>query len=173
MFRSLSASTALAAAFALAGCSARPPGRELAAAQPTFDVAQFFRGRSEGDARLKIVFKSAEPVRVRSNGVIGADGTLVLTQSVIRGTRAPEERQWHIRQIGSGRYAGTLSDAAGSVTGDVSGNRLHLSFPMKGGVHADQWIYLQAGGRIALNRMRMTKFGIEVARLDETIRKLD
>jgi hypothetical protein len=40
-------------------------------------------------------------------------------------------------------------------------------------VTAEQWIYLQPGGRTALNRMRLTKLGITVGRLDETIRKLD
>ena len=44
---------------------------------------------------------------------------------------------------------------------------------MKGGVQAEQWIYLQPDQRTALNRMRITKLGVTVAQIDETIRKID
>ena len=43
---------------------------------------------------------------------------------------------------------------------------------MQGGLHAQQWFYLQPGGQVALNRMVVTKFGLPVASLDETIRRL-
>ena len=119
------------------------------------------------------MLKDAQPVRVEGVGHVAPNGTFLLDQVVTRGARAPEKRQWRIRQAGPGRYTGTLSDAAGPLAGDVRGNRLHLSYPMKGGMHAEQWIYLQPDGRTALNRMAITKFGITVARLDETIRKLD
>ena len=89
-----------------------------------------------------------------------------------RGHR-PETRQWRFRRLGPNRYAGTLSDAAGPVAGEVQGNMLHLRYPMKGGVSAEQWIYLQPDGRTALNRMRLTKLGITVGRLDETIRDVE
>ena len=42
---------------------------------------------------------------------------------------------------------------------------------MKGGLHAQQWLYLQPGGQVARNRMVVTKFGVPVASLDETITK--
>lgn len=173
MFRSASAKAGLLAAVALAGCSASAPDEGLARAQPVFDPAVFFAGRTQGDGTLKVVFKDAQPVRVQGSGQIAPDGSLTLDQVVVRGGRPPERRQWRIRRAGSGSFAGSLSDASGPVTGDVRGNRLHLAYPMKGGVHAEQWIYLQPDGRSALNRMRITKFGMPVASLNETIRKLD
>lgn len=173
MSRSIAARTALLGLVALAGCSASPPGEELARPRPVFDVTAFFAGRTHGDATLKIMFKSPEPVRVEGVGQAAPDGTLVLDQVVRRGSRPPEKRQWRFRSLGGNRYAGTLSDAAGPVAGDVQGNMLHLRYPMKGGVTAEQWIYLQPGGRIALNRMRLTKLGLTVGHLEETIRKLD
>jgi hypothetical protein len=173
MFRSTGAKAALLGLVALAGCSASQPGEELARPQPTFDVAAFFAGRTHGDATLKIMFKDPEPVRVEGLGRAGADGALILDQVVTRGTRPPEKRQWRFRALGANRYAGTLTDATGPVAADVQGNMLHLRYRMKDGVTAEQWIYLQPGGRAALNRMRLTKFGMTVGRLDETIRKLD
>ncbi|MBA2918455.1 DUF3833 family protein [Sphingomonas sp. MAH-20] len=173
MFQSTGARIGLLAAVALAGCSASHPGEELARPQPVFGVAAFFAGRTHGDATLKIIFKHPEPVRVEGFGRSGPDGTLVLDQEVRRGTRAPEKRQWRFRPLGGNRFAGTLTDATGPVAGEVQGNMLHLRYPMKDGVTAEQWIYLQPGGRTALNRMRLTKLGITVGRLDETIRKLD
>ena len=56
----------------------------------------------------------------------------------------------------------------------MDGNRLHLRFTTTdGGLDAEQWLYLQPGGRVALNRMVLRKFGLPVATLDETIRKVD
>lgn len=173
MFRSRAAKLALLAAVALTGCSAKPLGDELAAAQPAFDIQRFFLGRTQGQGTLKVMLKDAQPVRVEGVGHAAPDGIFLLDQVVTRGTHAPERRQWRIRQAGPGRYTGTLSDATGPLSGDVHGNRLHISYPMKGGMRAEQWIYLQPGGRTALNRMAITKLGITVARLDETIRKLD
>ncbi|GAO38063.1 hypothetical protein SCH01S_03_00370 [Sphingomonas changbaiensis NBRC 104936] len=173
MFRSTGAKVGLLSLAALAGCAASQPGEELARPQPVFDVAAFFAGRTHGDATLKIIFKDPEQVRVEGNGHATPDGALILDQVVRRGTQPPETRQWRFRALGANRYAGTLTDATGPVQGNVQGNMLHLRYPMKGGVTAEQWIYLQPGGRTALNRMRITKLGITVGRLDETIRKLD
>src|SRR5690348_12289047 len=119
MFRSPAAKLALLAAVVLAGCSASAPGEELARAQPVFDVAAFFTGRTHGDGSLKIMLKAPQPVRVEGRGRMDANGTLILDQVVKRGTRAPESRQWRFRAAGPGRFTGTLSDAAGPVAGDV------------------------------------------------------
>ena len=163
----------LLAALAAVGCRAEQLAPELAAATPVFAAERFFTGKTRGEGSLKIMLRSAEPVRVEGNGWMEPDGALVLEQVVRRGTRAPEKRQWRFRPAGPGRYAGTLSDAAGPVQGQTRGNMLHLSYKMKDGAHAEQWIYLQPDGRTALNRMAIRKFGMVVARLDETIRKAD
>jgi hypothetical protein len=36
----------------------------------------------------------------------------------------------------------------------------------------DQYIYLQPGGRLALNRMSVNKIGITFATIEETIRRV-
>jgi hypothetical protein len=156
-----------------AGCGAAPLAPELARSDPIFNVERFFAGRTRGEGSLKIMMRGAEEVRVEGSGRVEPDGSLILDQIVRRGERPPQKRQWRFRNAGPGRYSGTLTDAAGRVSGEVRGNMVHLSYPMKGGVHAEQWIYLQPDGRTALNRMAIKKFGMTVGRLDETIRKVD
>jgi hypothetical protein len=168
-----SAKAGLIAAVALAGCGSASPSPELAAPRPLFRAEQFFAGRTEGRGSLKVMFKDTQQVRVEGIGRAEPDGTLVLDQIVRRGTIKPQKRQWRIRPVGQGRYEGTLTDATGPVRGEVTGNLFHLRYPMKGGVNAEQWIYLQPDGRTALNRMRITKLGVTVGRLEETIRKID
>lgn len=163
----------LLSAVVLFGCGAKPIEPERGTAEPVFNAESFFLGRTRGDGSLKIRLRAAQRIQVEGRGRIDPDGTLVLDQIVTRGARPPQKRQWRIRADGPGRYTGTLTDAVGGIEGAVRGNLLHLSYEMKGGVRAQQWIYLQPDGRTAINRMAITKFGMTVARLDETIRKLD
>ena len=44
---------------------------------------------------------------------------------------------------------------------------------MKGGLKVDQKLTLQSDGRTLLNRLKVEKFGVRVATVEETIRKLD
>ena len=145
-------------------------GRETAPS-PVFDPVAFFAGDTRGDGSLKIVLHHRQATMVAGHGVVTPQGGIVLDQDVRRGTAPPSHRTWNLRRTGPGRYAGTLTDATGPVTGEVAGNRLHLSFAMKGGLRAQQWLYLQPGGQVARNRMVVSKFGVPVASLDETIRR--
>lgn len=157
----------LLAPLLLAGCAGGPHGT---ATGPRFDPLVFFDGQSRGEGTLKIAFKPASLVHVQSDG--HRDGnTLVLDQRIEREGEPSRERTWTIHQVGPGRYAGTLSDAAGPVKGKLEGNRLHLSFAMKGGLKAQQWLTLAPDGQSASNRMVIRKFGATVATLDETIRR--
>ncbi|MEG3122345.1 DUF3833 family protein [Sphingomonas sp. GB1N7] len=156
----------------LAGCTSAPPLRTLASSSPSFDALAFFSGRTEGEARLKIVASRTKQVRVHGTGTIDPDGTLHLVQRVDQEGKPETTRIWTIHATRQGGYSGTLSDAGGPILGDVTGNRLHLRFRLKSGLRADQWLYLQPGGAVARNRMTVRKLGIVVARLDETIKRL-
>ncbi|MGI4732523.1 MAG: DUF3833 family protein [Janthinobacterium lividum] len=139
---------------------------------PAFDPVAFFSGHTQGRGTLHVVLHRAERVDVEGHGVVGADGSIVLDQDVRRGDAAPTHRSWRLHRVAPGRYAGTLTDASGPVAGDVAGNRLHLAFAMRGGFRAQQWLYLQPGGQVSRNRLVVTKLGIPVASLDETITRL-
>lgn len=164
---------ALFLVLATAACAGQPAPRTPAAPAPLFSAQRFFDGRTHGDGILKIALSKPRHTIVEGSGRTTSDGTLVLDQTVTQGDSAPEHRQWRIRETSAGHYSGTLSDATEPVSGVVTGNRLHLHFTMKHGLIADQWLDLAADGQSAQNRMRIAKFGIVVARLDETIRRVD
>ena len=144
-----------------------PPPRP----SPVFDPVRFFDGRTQGTGTLTIMMMKRQPVRVQGYGRVDRDGVLTLDQIVTEGRKPPTGRRWTFTPAGPGRYTGTLSDAAGPVAGDVTGNRLHLHFRMKGDIVADQLLDLAPDGQSTHNRMRFRKFGVVVARLDETIRR--
>jgi hypothetical protein len=154
-----------------AACVPVPQSRAPEPSAPVFPVFAFFEGRSEGRATLKIATRAREAVRVESFGRV-AGGTLTLDQRIFEGDKPPRTRRWLMRETAPGRYAGTASDAAGPVTGEASPGRLHLAFRMKGGLAAEQWLTLARDGRSAHNVLTARKFGIVVAALEETIRKL-
>ena len=120
---------------------------------------------------MKVIFSSGRTVRVRSHGVVQPDGAIVVDQIIEEEGKTPRSRQWRLRREGAGRYSGTLSDAQGPVAGRVQGNALQLRFRAYG-LAVEQRIFLQPDGRTALNRMTLRKFGVPVARLDETIRRV-
>jgi hypothetical protein len=163
----------LAGTGALAGCAKLDPVAELARPTPVFDPARFFTGRTAGEGQLDLKFKDPEQIRVQGEGQMLVDGTLVLNQIVNRGARQPQRRQWRLRPSGPGRWQGMLTDATDLVQAEVSGNQLAIRYPMKDGVRATQFLYLQPDGRTALNRMTFTMAGVKVGELNETIRKLD
>ena len=143
------------------------------AAPARFDPIAFFTGATEGTGRMKILLGPHRTIRVHGRGHVAANGVLVLDQTVERENKPPQHRQWRIRPLGQGRYTGTLSDARGPVTVESVGNRLRLAYKGKAGVSIEQRLVLAPDGRSAQNRLTARRLGAVVARLDETIRKVD
>ena len=154
----------------LLAAAPQPAAPQPVAAAPRFDPLQFFNGLSRGEGRLKVAMRARRLVNVRSSGERRGN-TLVLEQRIEEDGQPARERTWEIREVSPGRYTGTLSDAAGPVTGEIRGNRLHLSFKMKVVLKADQWLTLAPDGQSAHNVMKVRKLGVVVATLDETIRR--
>jgi hypothetical protein len=136
-------------------------------------MLRFFEGRTEGAGTLSIVMRSAQTMRVESIGRRESDGSLTLRQTIKEGAKRPRVREWRIRELGQGGYTGTLTDATGPVNARTEGGRLRIRYEMKGGLDVEQWLVPQPGGRSLANEMRVRKFGLVVARVEETIRKLD
>ncbi len=158
----------------LNACVTTPEHARLARDAPTFSPIAFFTGRALGDGRLNVLFAGTSQMRVESAGRVEPDGTLVLDQRIERDGEPYQTRTWRLQQAGDAQhYTGTLTTAEGPVTGEVNANELHLRFTAEGGLDTEQWLYLQPGGRVALNRMIVRKFGLPVAALEETIRKED
>ena len=165
--------TPLLAITFVCACVSTPSVGTADAAAPRFEVADFFAGRTQGEGVLNVMMSGRRSVRVSSVGRREADGWIALDQDIAEEGKPARSRSWRLREVAPGRYSGTLTDAEGPVTGAATGNRLHLSFRMRGGMDVDQWLTLAADRRSARNVLRVRKFGMTVAALDETIRKLD
>jgi len=168
------AACALAVLIGAAGCVAGDRVRPSAsAAAPVFDPIIFFAGATHGTGTLHILFSKPRHTDVRGVGMSGATGEITLDQDVVQGDGPTKHRTWRLRRTAPGRFGGTLTDAVGPVVADAQGNVLRIAFTMKGGLRVEQRLYLQSGGRVALNTMTVRKLGIVVARLDERIERVD
>ena len=175
----LALALAAAAAFALAAMA--PPPAEAAtpaavAAAETFDPVAFFSGATEGRGQLKKVMSAAQKTHATGFGTLRRDGTMVIDQRVVITGEPVTTRQWLLRPAGPGRFAGTYSDTPGPgampVAASVSGPRLTMRYSMPGKLSVEQVMTLAPGGQSARNVMKIRKFGIVVATLDETIRRV-
>ncbi|NUT01038.1 MAG: DUF3833 family protein [Sphingomonas sp.] len=138
----------------------------------SFDPVEFFRGHSEGEGKLKIIFEKPRRVDVKSEGRVEKDGSLTLSQRVHQEGQVPRIRHWKLRRSGPTRFTGTLTDAAGPVTVDLVGARARIRYTMKNHMTVEQWLS-RSGERTVSNQMKVRRFGLVVARFTETIRKLD
>ena len=133
---------------------------------------QFFVGRTEGTGTVSVILSGKHKVRVQSRGRMERDGALTLDQVVEEEGKPARRRTWRLVRTGN-RISGSITDARGPVTGDVTGSVFHLRYRMADGPSVEQWIAIQPGGRTARNRMIFRKFGMKVATVEETIRRLD
>lgn len=133
----------------------------------------FFVGRTEGSSNIHIILSGNHSARDRGRGHIERSGALVLDQIVEEEGKPARRRQWRLARAGGNRITGTISDARGPVTGELAGNVLHLSYRHVDGPSVEQWITFHPGGRSAHNRMVFRRFGLQVATVEGTIRRLD
>lgn len=134
---------------------------------------QFFVGRTEGQAVVNMLLRGRHAVRDRSRGHMDRDGALVLDQIIEEEGKPVRRSNWRLVRVGPNRFTGTITDARGPVAGEVWGNVLHLRYRTVQGVSVEQWITLHPGGRTAHNHMTFHRFGLSVATLDGTIRRVD
>ena len=164
MARALSLA-ALLPATTLAGSSA------VASQPPVFDPITFFTGATESSGSLKQALSSAKATRVTGFGALQAGGTFVLNQTMTVAGEKPTSRQWLLHQIAPGHFGGTISDAKGPVTIDVTGNRLLIRYTMNNGLKVESVLTIEQGGRTGRNLSTVRKWGMSVATLNETISK--
>ncbi len=143
-----------------------------AKAAPLTDPLRFFEGRTESVSTVKIIAKKAFESRSIGRGEIKSDGTLVLVQRVEEDGKPPFDRRWHIRQVGPGRFSGTMSEAKGPVTVEEVEGRYRFAFKMKGSVSVEQWLTPLPGGKSARSKVTLRKFGVTVGHSMGTVRRL-
>lgn len=146
----------------------------LILAGPSPAPENFFVGRTEGAGTVHMMLSGSHKVRDHSRGRLDKSGALILEQIVEEEGKPARRRSWRLVRAGGNRIGGTISDAVGPVTGELSGNVLHLRYRAReSSAQVEQWITLHPGGRTASNRMVFRKFGLKAATLESTIRKVD
>jgi len=148
-------------------------GLLLQAAPASPGPEAFFVGRTEGNGVAHIILSGHHRVRVHSRGRIDRGGALLLDQVVEEEGKPPRRRSWRIVRVGPDRIAGTITDARGPIEGRFNGNQLDISYRSTDGPTVEQHIIFQPDGRTAINRMTFRRFGLSVATMEETIRRVD
>jgi hypothetical protein len=135
------------------------------------DPMRFFEGRTESVSTVKLIMR--KPFNSRSIGQGEIDsGVLELIQRVQDEGKAPYNRQWRMRQVAPGQFAGTMSEAAGPVLAEEVNGQYRFRFKMKGNLTVEQWLTPLPGGQAARSKTSIRKFGMTVGRSEGTIRKL-
>jgi uncharacterized protein DUF3833 len=143
-----------------------------AAISGSADPLRFFVGRTEGSGRVSVMFHRAYGTHSTGIGRIEPDGSLLLVQQIFDEGKPPHERRWRIHQAGPGRYLGAMSEAVGPVTIDKVGERYRFRFGMGGHLSVEQWLTPLTGGRLAASSSSVRKFGMTVATIKGTLRRV-
>lgn len=144
----------------------------LSAGAIEFTPQAGFAGPSHGTGTLRVLGGRPRPFTVDSRGTPTADGGLTLVQDIHMAGDPARQRTWRITGDGPGRYRATLTDAAGPVTGTHDGPRLTLRYRARGPLVMRQVLVLSPDGTTIDNRGTVSLLGIPVARLQETIRRV-
>lgn len=154
----------------LAASSASAPH---AGADPVSAFERFIVGSTEGSGTVDVIASGRHTVRDRTQGRKDASGALVLDQIVEEEGKPARRRTWRLVRADGNQITGTINDVKGAVTGELTGNTLHLRYRMKDGPSVKQWITLQPGGRTAKNRMTYHRFGLKVATVETEMRRVE
>jgi len=133
---------------------------------------QFFNGKTEMVSTIKVMMKKPFRSRAIGTGRILSDGSLSLAQQVLDEGEPARQRNWKIRQIASGHYAGTMTEAVGPVTVEEVDGKYRFKYKMKGNLAVEQWMTPLAGGNAAKSTVTVRKFGMKVASSTGIIKKV-
>ena len=141
--------------------------------EPKLDMLAFFAGKTHADNVIKIALHAPHKLIVDSVGGHNKEGEFVLIDTVQEEGKPVRKRTWVMRPAGPNHFTGVLSDAKGPVEVTVSGDSALIRYTMKeGGLKVEQRVQLQRDGTLS-NTVVAKKFGLKVASVDGTIRKVD
>ena len=155
-------------ALALAGCL-NTVDLPDPAPSPVLDPIAFFEGETSGRGTLSIITGERRKISVASKGTITDDGSIRLVQRIDDGDGSPATRIVTMRALGQGRYEGTVTDAIEPLEATVEGNRMTLRYRTPD--ERVRQILVLENEHTLRNRLDAYRWGLNVARLDETIVK--
>lgn len=162
---------------ALAGCATRPDFASEPPLKPLV-LEEALVGRILADGALTTLTGDETKFTARIDG--SWDGrvlTLVEDFDFADGTK--DRKTWRLTKIGPGRYTGTREDVIGEATAFQDGAGVRLEYVINMDTPAGKMdltfrdlLYLQPDGSIR-NLAVVSKWGLRVARVDLTMRKMD
>ena len=167
----------LAVTFSVAGCGSLPP-EHFIGSTPIFDPMAFFTGRTHSWGVFET--RSGQPSKRFDTAATGyrKGDALLLDQTFTYEDGRTQQRHWRIRRVDDHRFEATASDVVGTATGEAYGNVFHWEYTvaLKPGnplfnVRLKQWMYLQDGGQVMVNRGTVSKLGVEMAQVTEYFRR--
>lgn len=137
------------------------------ASSTPFDPIDFFEGNTQGSGTLYELDGDSRDLNVASVGRRLPDGGLEITQTIALEGSPERTRTWTIQPEEGARYSGTLTDAKSGVVAMTGGRRMVIAYESDG--HNIRQTLTQIDPNTVRNRLDVYKWGINVARLDETI----
>ena len=157
--------------FFLTNCVAGMKPEDFKNQKPKLVIEEFLKGNVKAYGVLQN--RSGKVTRQFSAELNGKwDGKqLILDEKFNWSDGEVQTRQWKIIKKDNHNYEGTAADVVGTAKGFSYGSAFKLEYvllvPVKGKeikITFDDWIFKQSD-TIAINRAKMTKFGIKVAEL--------
>ena len=155
----------------LTGCANNMKPTDFKDQKPRLIIEDFLSGKVKAWGILQN--RSGKVIRQFSADLNGSwDGKqLILDEKFTWSDGEIQTRKWKIDKIDEHNYEGVAADVVGTAKGYSYGPAFKFEYvllvPVKGKeikIKFDDWIFLQ-DDKVAINRAKMTKFGIKVAEL--------
>ena len=163
---------------ALSACSS-PDAEHYASNTPALNVKEFFNGNMVAYGTYFSRSGEAKPqFTIQMQGEWqGNDGTL--KEHFTYNDGHTQDRMWKLHLVDEHHITGTAADVEGVAQGTMYGNALHMEYTIhlqeKDGssgptVNAQDWIFLM-DSKTAINRIQLSKFGINAGEMVITFQK--
>jgi hypothetical protein len=162
----------------LAGFAAQRPG-DYRGAAPDFDLRRHLNGTILCEGVIfgplgRVASRFVADMEAHWDGDVG-----VMREHFRYDNGAEQRREWRLTLAGDGRIRAEAADVLGAGEGMLAGAGIRLRYrirlPESSGGHVldtTDWMYLAPNGTI-INRSQFRKFGIKVAELVATLRRVE
>jgi Protein of unknown function (DUF3833) len=160
----------------ITGCSSLPP-QAFEKSATRFELDRYFIGHTRswgvlenrnGNPRLSFTCDA--------HGRHDATGAVVLTQHFRFSNGATQQRNWRIHRVDATHWEATANDMVGVARGEGEGNAFYWEYTLTldpknplATIHIRQWLYQPEGTDTVMTRLVITKLGLTVSEVTESI----